>query len=205
VQHILRYLKGTLDYALVLGGKASSTRGTSAGSGGSITREQRLTLEGYTDADWGNEEAKRRSTSGYAFFMAGSLVSWSSKRQHTPAVSSTEAEYMALARATKEALWLQRLVGELQGITPGTIPLHVDNSSCIALAKNPEAHDRTKHIDIQYHFLRAHIATKRVKLVQCPTALMVADVPTKAVGGPKHHWCVKALGLRSGVEESKDP
>jgi hypothetical protein len=112
---------------------------------------------------------------------------------------------MALARATKEALWLQRLVGELQGITPGTVPINVDNSSCIALAKNPEAHDRTKHIDIQYHFLRAHVATKRVKLVQCPTAVMVADVLTKAVGGPKHHWCVKALGLRSGVEESKDP
>jgi hypothetical protein len=95
---------------------------------------------------------------------------------------------MALARATKEALWLQRLVGELQGITPGTIPINVDNSSCIALAKNPEAHDRTKHIDIQYHFLRAHMATKRVKLVQCRTAVMVADVLTMAVGELKHLW-----------------
>jgi hypothetical protein len=162
-----------------------------------------LTLEGFCDADWGNEEAKRRSTSGYAFFLAGSLVSWSSKRQHTPAVSSIEAEYMALARATKEALWLQRLVGELQSITPETVPINVDNSSCIALAKNPEAHDRTAHI--VYHFLHAHVATKRVKLVQCPTEVMVADVLTKAVGGPKHLWCAKALGLRGAAEEPKNP
>jgi hypothetical protein len=167
-----------LDYALVLGGEASSMQG-------SFTREQRLTLEGYSDAYWGNEEAKKRSTSMYAFFLAGSLVSCSSKRQHTPVVSSMEAEYMALAPATKEALWLQRLVGELQGITPGTVPLHVDNSSCTVLANNPEAHDRTKHIDIQYHFLRAHVATKRGKLVQCPTEVMVADVLTNAVRGPK--------------------
>jgi hypothetical protein len=95
--------------------------------------------------------------------------------------------------------------GELQGITPKSVPLHVDNSSCIALAKNPEAHDRTKHIDIQYHFLRAHVAMKRVKLVQCPTAVMIAGVLTKAVGGPKHLWCVKALGLKVAGEESKEP
>jgi hypothetical protein len=112
---------------------------------------------------------------------------------------------MALARATKEALWLQRLVGELQGITPGTVPINVDNSSCIALAKNPEAHDRTNHIDIQYHFFRAHVTTKRVKQVPCPTAVMVVDVLTKAVGGPKHGRCVKALGLKEAAEESKVP
>jgi hypothetical protein len=95
--------------------------------------------------------------------------------------------------------------GGAPGITPGTVPINVDNSSCIALAKNPKANDWTKHIYIQYHFFRAHVATKRVKLVQCRTAVMVADVLTKAVGGPKHTSCVKALGLKGGAEESKTP
>jgi hypothetical protein len=112
---------------------------------------------------------------------------------------------MALARATKEALWLQRLVGELYGTTPGAIPISVDNSSCIALAKNPEAHDRTKHIDIQFHFLRRHVLLRRIKLVQCPTAEMVADVLTKAVGGPKHKWCAEAMGLRDAAVEVTSP
>jgi hypothetical protein len=189
VQHILWYLRGTLDYTLVLGGDAKSTG------------KETPRVYGYSDADWGNDQETRRSTSGYCFFLAGSLVSWSSKRQSTVALSSTEAEYMALARATKEALWLQRLVGEVYGTTPGTIPISVDNSSCIALAKNPEAHDRTKHIDIQFHFLRGHVALRRVKLVQCPTAEMVADVLTKAVGGPKHKWCAKAMGLQDAARE----
>jgi hypothetical protein len=77
--------------------------------------------------------------------------------------------------------------------------------SCIALAKNPEAHDRTKHIDIQFHFLRRHVLLRRVRLVQCPTAEMVADVLTKAVGGPKHKWCAEAMGLRDAAGEEDSP
>ena len=122
--HVMRYVRGTLGQALVLG------KGKGANS---------WLLEGYTDADWGANDESRRSISGYCFIYGNGAISWSSKRQQGPAVSSTEAEYMSLARGTKEALWLQRLLGELTDETCGTIPLHVDNGSCIALAKKPRS------------------------------------------------------------------
>jgi hypothetical protein len=177
VRHILRYLRGTLDHGLVLGG-------------GKVPE-----LLGYTHADWGANSAEHRSISGYSFLWGRGLVSWSSKRQPTPALSSTEAEYMALARGVKEALWLQRLFGALRGVTPGTVHMMVGNSSCIALAKNPEAHDHTKHIDCQYHFIRHFVAHKRVRPEHCPTEEMVADILTKPLRKVKRCWCVKAMGL----------
>ena len=182
ILHVMRYLQGTLRHSLILGGAEGETG-------------HALKLIGYSDADWGANDEERRSISGYSFFLGGGLVSWSSKRQATPALSSTEAEYMALARATKEALWLQRVVGGLLGKTPGTVPIHVDNSSCISLSKNPEDHDRTKHIDIQYHFLRHHVALKHVRIHYCPTEEMVADVMTKGLKREKHDWCVRAMML----------
>lgn len=190
IMHVMRYLKSTLDTGLVLGRKSGEAPG-------------QLQLYAHSDADWGANDEERRSISGYTFTLGQGLVSWSSKRQSTPALSSTEAEYMALARATKEALWLQALVGHITGFTPGTVPIRVDNSSCIAMSKNPEFHDRTKHIDIQYHFLRAHVSTRRVEIQYCRTEEMVADILTKALPKAKHDWCVKAMGLvQTRLEES---
>jgi hypothetical protein len=191
----MRYLRSTLETGLVLGRKAG-------------TAPSHLQLYAHSDADWGANDKERRSISGYTFTLGQGLVSWSSKRQSTPALSSTEAEYMALARSTKEALWLQGLVGHITGITPGTVPIHVDNSSCIAMSKNPEFHDRTKHIDIQYHFLRAHVSTRRVEIRYCRTEEMVADIFTKALPKAKHDWCVKTMGLvrpeGEGITRQKD-
>jgi hypothetical protein len=102
---------------------------------------------------------------------------------------------MALTRATKEAVWLQRLIGELTQKRVGPVTINVDNQSAIALAKNPEAHDRTKHIDIQYHFIRHQVGLKRVKLLYCPTEEMLADILTKSLPREKHVRAVQGMQL----------
>jgi hypothetical protein len=177
VKRIFRYVKGTADFKLILGGEG---------------RE----LEGYTDADWGANDINRRSISGYCFTLGVGAVSWKSKKQTSVALSSTEAEYMALTQAAKEAIWIKSLLKELQRFLGEAVLIHVDNQSCIALAKNPEFHARTKHIDIQHHFIREKVEDGTIKLEYCPTKQMVADVLTKAVNKDKHQWCTKAMGVR---------
>ena len=158
------------------------------------TREVRLTytkgtgtvnLEGYTDADWGSDPTDRRSISGYIFTVNGTPISWSSKRQATTALSSTEAEYMAATLATKEAMWLRRLLSELGHGPQGPTTVYEDNQGAIAIAQNPVFHQRTKHIDIQYHFTRERVEAGDIKLVYIPTADQLADICTKALSKPK--------------------
>lgn len=108
---------------------------------------------GYTDAD-GMSQEDRRAVSGYAFMLDGGAISWSSKRQELVSLSTTEAEYVAATHAAKEALWLRSLVGELFGAMADPLTLFSDNQSAIAIAKNPQYHARTKHIDIRFHFIR---------------------------------------------------
>ena len=105
---------------------------------------------------------------------------------------------MALTRATKEALWLQRLLADIEGKTRGAVTIRVDNMGCIAMAKNPEGHERSKHIDIQVHFIRKHVGTQRVLLKYCPTEEMNVDFLTKVLPRTKHEWCVGAAGLKKG-------
>ena len=138
----------------------------------------------------------RKSISGHCFTFGAGVVSWSSKKQSSVALSSTEAEYMALAHATKEAIWVKQLLSELWAHGSGPYVINVDNQSCIALAKNPEFHARSKHIDIQYHFIREKVEEGLVELVFCPTKLMVADVLTKPVSREKHMWCTEAMGIK---------
>jgi hypothetical protein len=177
VQKVFRYVRATEGKKLVLGGD-----------------KEGLNLVGYSDADWGNDST-RRSISGYRFKFGAGVISWSSKKQKTVALSSTEAEYMALTQACKEAMWLKRLLKEMKCREDEAVPLEVDNISCMALAKNPEFHARVKHIDIQCHFIREKVATGEVTLKYCPTREMVADVLTKAVPRAKHEWCTKAMGI----------
>jgi hypothetical protein len=142
-------------------------------------------LEGYADADWGSDTGDRRSVTGYIFTINGTPISWSSKRQATIALSSTEAEYMAATQAAKEAIWLRRLLAELgQGPSEPTT-VYEDNQSAIALAQNPVHHQRTKHIDIQYHFVRERVEAKDIKLEYISTADQLADLCTKALGRTK--------------------
>jgi hypothetical protein len=166
-KHALRYLNGTIDQGITYDGK------------------QGLKLECWSDANWGGEE-KRESVSGFVFTIAGGAVSYSSKKQSSVALSSTESEYMALTHALKEQIWILRFLDEI-GHPTDQNTIYCDNQSAIALANNPEHHARTKHIDIQYHFVRNRVENGSTKLEYCPTEEMAADGLTKALR-PERHW-----------------
>jgi len=112
---------------------------------------------GWSDSNWAQDRGDCRSTSGFVFDIAGSSISWSSKKQATIATSSVEAEYVALANATKEAIWLHTLLTELDFPPTMATMIHADNQGCIALANNPVSHSCAKHIDIRHHFIQERI------------------------------------------------
>jgi hypothetical protein len=185
VKRILRYEEGTTSYKLTLGGEPAAMK-----------------LEGWSDADWAANDIDRKSISGYCFKLGAGAVSWKSKKQTSVALSSTEAEYMALTLATKEAMWIKLFLTELGVFKGGPICINCDNQSYIAQAKNPEHHARTKHIDIQYHFIREKVEEGTVKLEFCLTQEMVADVLTKALPREKHQRCTEAMGVRPCCKSS---
>jgi hypothetical protein len=177
VKRILRYIKGTTHFGLKYGA-----------SGGT-------TLTGYCDADWAGDKQDRKSTSGYSFFLGGSPVSSSSRKQQTVSLSSTEAEYIALSSATQECLWLRSILTELGFPQEKSCKILLDNQSALAVAKNPELHSRTKHIDIKHHFVRDCVENNIIQVEYCPSREMVADILTKPL--PKHHF--QELRTRLGV------
>jgi hypothetical protein len=180
--HLLRYLAGTKDYCLEFNGKSNE--------------DMSSLILGYTDSDWAGDIDTRRSTSGYVFLMCGGAVSWSSRLQASPALSSTEAEYMACTRAAQEAIWLRQLLEQL-GFKQTPTQLLGDNQGSIALAKNPGNHPRTKHIQLRYHFIRFAITDGQILLDYVPTSEMAADGLTKSLTGEKHDVFVRMLGMKS--------
>jgi hypothetical protein len=128
--------------------------------------------------------------------MIGGCISASSKRQPIIALSSTEAEYIAMTHAAKEAIWLRALIGELYKPVTESTQVHCDNQSAIALSKDNQFHERTKHIDLRYHFIRETIESQQISVPYCPTEEMVADIFTKALPRPKLQYFVEKLGLR---------
>ena len=160
-------------------------------------------MVGYTDADWAGDKGTRRSTSGYTFNIGSGAISWSSKRQSTVALSTCEAEYVAQTQAVKEAIWLKGLLVELSEmhnneLSPSAVILYADNQGAIALAKNPVFHGRTKHIDIQHHFVREKVESGDVHFEYIPTEQQVADGLTK----PLSRGSFEAFRRALGVEQS---
>ena len=156
-KRVLRYIKGTINYGLVFDGRST-----------------RCSLIGYLDADWANDVDTRRSTSGYVFQINGSTVSWSSKRQSCVTRSSTEAEYVALSHATQEVVWLRRLLNDIGEKQDQPSVMNEDNQGAIELSKNPRFHNRTKHIDVAYHFTREKVNDKSIDVKYCSTDQMLA-------------------------------
>ena len=160
------------------------------------------TVIGHCDADWGGDLDNRRSTTGLIFQFRGGAISWASKLQKTVALSSCEAEYMALKEAVKEQIWIRQLLGELTSKLPGQIQrfnvqdIFIDSASAIQLAKNPGTHARTKHIDIQYHFTRENVKNGLTRLFYAPIKTHLADGLTKAVDITKIQHLKRQLGLR---------
>jgi hypothetical protein len=180
LDHAFRYLRATSHWKLVF------QQGT----------PNSAILKGFVDADWASDVNDRKSTSGFVFMLAGGAISWGSKKQSAVALSSTEAEYIAAAHAAKEVVWLRRLLTELKQKVGEPTILSMDNQSAIAIARNPEFHDRSKHIEIRHHFLRQKIDENELDLVFVPTGDQVADVLTKGLVREKHERFADAMGTR---------
>ena len=181
-KHVLKYLNGASDLGITYGD------GT-----------DKLLMEAYCDADHGTSE-DRKSISGIVHILAGGPVSYQSKKQSSIATSSTEAEYMALLFATKETIWINRLLGKLGRVAENGNIIREDNQGAIALAHNPEYHARIKHIDIQYHFVRECVEKGLIELQYCSTKDMIADVLTKALARDRHRELISKMGMESIVQ-----
>ena len=176
VKRIFKYLKGSASLAL----KYQKVEGDK--------------LIGYCDADWAGDRDDRHSTSGNRFLMVGGPISWLSKKQAIVALSTSEAEYVALCTATQEAAWLRRLLTDLKVTNSEPTVVMEDNQGAIAIAKNPTAHARTKHVDIRYHYVREAVQEGVVELRYCPTAQMIADLLTDPAFGNGNGTIVTQYG-----------
>jgi hypothetical protein len=162
-KRVLRYLKGTKSMGLTFSG---GIRGQ---------------LKGYSDSDWGGDLDTSRSTTGYLFMFGGGPVSWNSRLQPTVALSTSEAEYMALCATVMEATYLKQLLFDIGIDQSKPITIYEDNQSCIAMARNPINHSRTKHINIRFHYVREQVKKETIKLEYLPTEGQVADMLTKGL------------------------
>ncbi|GKC60900.1 zinc finger, CCHC-type containing protein [Tanacetum coccineum] len=151
-------------------------------------------VTGFVDSDYAKDSDKGRSITGYAFLVQGCVVSWKAMLQHVVALSTIEAEYMALTVDVKEAIWLRGLLEEL-GIELNTVAVNYDNQGAIHLSWNHVFHERTKHINVRYHFIREVLEAKTVKVLKVGTEHNVADALTKVVLGLKLQHCLEFLNV----------
>jgi hypothetical protein len=177
---ILRYLKGTIT------------------SGIQYTPSKEFILSAYSDSDYAGDRIDRKSTTGFVFMVNNSPVSWCSKKQPVVAVSSTEAEYVALAAAAKEIVWARKFLAEI-GFPQTATDIYVDNTSAIRLAHNPEFHQRSKHIDVRFHFTRSLIANDEIQVSYVPTTEQAADILTKPLLKTKHTDMFGKIGLKNAI------
>jgi len=164
VKRILRYLVGTENHGLV------------------IQRNQHKSIIGFSDADWATDTDDQKFTTGYCIYFGANIVSWSSHKQKVVSRSSTEAEYRSIAAVLAEILWLTSLLQELH--IPTEVPkIYSDNLGAVQLASNPIMHSKTKHFELDLHFVRDNIQQMRVQLIQLPTQFQIADLLTKPISG----------------------
>src|SRR5258708_4975097 len=189
-KQVMHYLKGTTDLSIIYHQDAEkSLEGTLSGI---YDSEE---IEGFTDADWAGDIETQKSTSGYIFTLTGGPVSWSSKTQTTPALSSTEAEYVSTTHAAQEAIYLCTLLSDI-GFPPSSpTKLWCDNQSAISLTKSPIAHSQLKHIDIRHHFIQSTISEGHIKVKWIPTTDQVADILTKPLPWMTLNRLVSNLGM----------
>ncbi|GJS27793.1 ribonuclease H-like domain-containing protein [Tanacetum coccineum] len=163
LKRIMRYVQGTLELGLQLYASATTS------------------LVGYTDADWAGCPSTRRSTSGYCVFLGDNLLSWSAKRQHTISRSSAEAEYRGVANVVAETAWIRNLLRELHSPLLTATLVYCDNVSAVYMSANPVQHQRTKHIEIDIHFVRDMVKAGHVRVLHVPSRFQYADIFTKGL------------------------
>ena len=176
LKQLLKYVKTTRDYALIYP-NANST-----------------VLTGYSDSDHAGDLGDRKSTSGFIFMLGGCTVSWKCTKQKTVAISSTEAEYIGLSEATQEAIWFKEVLSELKA-PQKQITMCGDNLSSMHIVKNAYSHNRSKHIDVRFHFIRDHYQNGNISLQYVESENLCADFLTKGVNKIKHYKCMKQINL----------
>lgn len=181
-KRVLRYLKATANYSM-------------------IYSKSSLPMHGYVDSDWGQDPIDRKSYSGYVFKFAHGAVSWESKRQPTVALSTAEAEYMAMSSATQEAIFLRNFLRDIfreycKNRNHTSMLMYSDSQSALNLSKNEVVNNRTKHIDIRHHFVREAVEKGLIRFNYLPTDLNIADILTKPLSKDKHDKFVNGLNLR---------
>ncbi|CAL8167649.1 unnamed protein product [Prunus armeniaca] len=177
VDRILRYLKST------------------PGKGLMFSKNGDLEVVGYTDADWAGFITDRRFNSSYFTFGGGDLVTWWSKKQNVVSRSSAEAEYRGMAHRVCELLWIIRLLTELGFKPEKPVELHCDNKSAIDIAHNPVQDYRTKHVEMDRHFIKEKIEKKIIRLPFVKSKDQQADILTKAVCGRVFHDSLTKLSI----------
>jgi hypothetical protein len=178
-KRVFRYLAGAKDIGLIFGSRCSQlldTRGR--------RNPFRLEVCAFADADWANDKADRKSITGWVAKVNGDPISWASKKQRTVAQSTCEAELYAEAAAMQEVLWLRGLLAELGLHTQTGSPVYGDNQSTLAISANGIKGERTKHVDVKYHFITETVERGDVKLRWIPTAEQQADIFTKPLAAP---------------------
>ena len=177
LQRVLRYLSGTAGYCL------------------KYSRSAAPKFDAYVDSNWGGDLDNRRSTSGFIVRVNGSPVQWRSVRQRSVALSTMEAEYMALAEVTKEIIWFRGVLGELDLLSNKPTTVYEDNQSCILLAQERRFHGQAKHINIRYNFIRDCVQDGTIQLEYCSSTEMVADALTKHLGRVAYQRLVALMHL----------
>lgn len=178
---VLRYLAGNPGQGILL---ASSSA---------------VQVHAYCDSDWASCPVTRRSTTGFCILLGSSPISWKSKKQTVVSRSSAEAEYRAIALTTCEITWISALLHDM-GVDnlPPTI-LKCDNQAAIAIAANPVHHERTKHIEVDCHFIRDKIASGSIVTQHVPSHAQIADILTKQLSVSQHHHLLNKLGASAGL------
>ncbi|GKC89380.1 retrovirus-related pol polyprotein from transposon TNT 1-94 [Tanacetum coccineum] len=183
LKRVFRYLRGTINWGLW------------------YPKDTAMALTAYADADHAGCQDTRRSTSGSAQFLGDKLVSWSSKKQKSTAISTTEAEYIAMSGCCAQILWMRSQLTDY-GFVFNKIPLYYDNRSAIALCCNNVQHSRSKHIDIRHHFIREQVEKGVVELYFVTTDYQLADIFTKALPRERFEFLLPRLGMKSMSPET---
>jgi hypothetical protein len=165
-KRVLRYVHGTLSH-------------------GVLFQPGPRVLTAFTDSNWAGNPVDRRSTTGFLVFLGNNLITWSSKKQPTVSRSSTEAEYRSLAIGAAELAWIRMLLCDFGVILPSPPVIWCDNTSAIALASNPVFHARTKHVEVDYHFVRERVVRGDLRVLFISTNDQLADLLTKALPAPR--------------------
>ncbi|KAH9752994.1 hypothetical protein KPL71_014922 [Citrus sinensis] len=158
-------------------------------------KEDNCKLVGFTDSDWAGSLDNRKSTSGYLFCLGTNVISWSSRKQKSVALSSAEAEYIAATESACEAVWLRRILKDLQFNQDAATTIYCDNMSAIALTKNPVFHAKSKHIELRYHYIRDLVNKGEVNMEFISTNEQPADFLTKAINIEKFEKFKKQLKI----------